>query len=46
MDFGENAYAEYILFNADYPICNGDMLTKAMENDYLLEEFLNQVGES
>jgi len=46
MDFDENAYAEYILSNSDYPICNDDMLIEAMENDYLLEEFLNQVSES
>jgi hypothetical protein len=41
MNYDEDAYAVYILENADRPICNGDMLLEAMEEGYMLEEFLN-----
>ena len=38
-----DAYAEYIMENSkgDRVICNGDMLTVAMEEGDLFEEFLN-----
>lgn len=36
-------YADYIMDHApgDRPICNGDMLTVAMEDGYLWEDFLD-----
>lgn len=36
-------YAEYIMEHAagDRVICNGDTLTAAMEDQYLLEDFLS-----
>jgi hypothetical protein len=35
-------YAEYIMDNSagDRVICNGDMLTAAMEDSYMFEQFL------
>jgi hypothetical protein len=33
-------YADYIMTNATRPICNGDMLTVAMEEGYLFDEFV------
>lgn len=33
-------YAEFIMANGDRLICNGDMLTEAMEDGYLFDEFL------
>ena len=37
-----NEYAEFIMENSkgDRMICNGDMLTDAMEDGYLFDEFL------
>lgn len=32
-------YEEYIMENAEIPICNGDMLLEAVERGYLLEEY-------
>jgi hypothetical protein len=34
------AYANFIMVNGDRPICDGDMLTEAMEDGYLFDEFL------
>lgn len=36
----EEEYASYIMANSEMPICNGDMLTEAMESGYLWQEFL------
>lgn len=36
----EEEYAYYIMANSEMPICNGDMLTEAMESGYLWQEFL------
>ena len=33
-------YANYIMAKGDRPLCNGDMLTEAMEDGYLFDEFL------
>ena len=39
-------YSQYIMDHgdADRPICNGDMLLEAMEDEYLFDEFLATVG--
>jgi hypothetical protein len=39
-------YAEYIMNNCggDRIICNGDTLTDAMEQQYLLDEFVESLG--
>ncbi len=36
----ENEYAEYIMTHGIRAIGNGDMLTKAMEDQYLAEAFI------
>jgi hypothetical protein len=39
-------YAEYIMENSkgDRIICNGDMLTEAMEDMYMWDDFLRYIG--
>lgn len=40
----QEQYAEYIMKHSagDRLICNGDMLVNAMEDGYLLDEFLEE----
>lgn len=40
-------YANYIMdSDSDRPICNGNMLTEAMEEGFLFEEFVTSIGRS
>lgn len=49
--FDEQAYAEFIKQNSivqnskgERVICNGDMLHEAMQDGYLLDEWLESIG--
>ena len=42
-DYDSEAYADYIMAHSDHTIGNGEMLIAAMEDQYLLEEFLDSL---